>query len=146
MLRVFMLTRLSARVLLALCLSTLLAAVACEKVPLLAPTGSTITLTSSTNVVPSNGSVGIIAQVVESAGTIPHSGSVVTFTTSLGTIEPAQAETDSSGRVTVQFVAGNTNGVATISAISGGSSTGTNGSLKISVGTAAVGRVALNAN
>jgi hypothetical protein len=48
MLDVFMVTRLSYRVLVAALAACSLFVVACEKVPLLAPTGSTITLTAST--------------------------------------------------------------------------------------------------
>src|ERR1700682_4202494 len=87
------------------CAAPLLAA-ACEKVPLLAPTGSTITMTTATNALPINGTATIVAQVLESAGTPPHSGTTVRFTTSLGTIEPADAQTDATGRVTVTFKAG----------------------------------------
>lgn len=133
---------------------------ACEKVPLLAPTGSTITLTSASTVVAANGSATIIAQVLESSGTPPHSGTRVTFTTTLGTIEPSEASTDASGRVTVTFHAGGGSGIATIAAASGGAttstgstSTGSSGtttttdrSLKIAVGTAAVGRVNISAS
>src|SRR5438067_542045 len=82
-------------------------AAACEKVPLLAPTGSTITLTSSTPVLSANGTAQIVAQVIESAGTPPHSGTHITFTTSLGTIQPSDAETDINGRAIVTFIAGN---------------------------------------
>lgn len=123
-----------------------LLATACEKVPLLAPTGSTITLTAGTTALSANGTTSIIAQVLEAAGTPPHSGTHVTFTTTIGRIEPAQVTTDVGGRVTVTFHAGGSNGTATISAISGGATTGTTGALKIAVGTAAVGRVSVNAN
>src|SRR5262245_49919479 len=117
---------------------------ACEKVPLLAPSGSTIVLTASTNVVPINGTADIIAQVLEASGTPPHSGTVITFTTSLGSVEPAEARTDTGGRVIVKFRATAGNGTATVNATSGGATTGTNGAIKISVGTAAVGRVSVN--
>jgi len=50
------------------------------------------------------------------------------------------------GRVLTTFIAGGSNGTATISALSGGATTGATGSLKIFVGTAAVGRVAVNAS
>src|SRR5438445_642963 len=70
---------------------------ACEKSPLLAPTGSTITLTTATNVLSPSGSAQIVAQILEAAGTPPHSGTEITFTTSLGTIQPALATTDASG-------------------------------------------------
>ena len=47
---------------------------ACQKVPLLAPTGSTITLTASTTALSANGTTTIIAQVLEAAGTPPQIG------------------------------------------------------------------------
>lgn len=123
-----------------------LTTVACERSPLLAPSGSTITLTAPTNALSSNGTTEITAQVMEAGGTIPHSGTRVTFTTTLGRVEPVEASTDTSGRVLVRFVAGGTNGTATISATSGGATTGTNGALRISVGSASVGAVRVGAN
>jgi hypothetical protein len=119
---------------------------ACEKVPLLAPSGSTIILTSSTNVLPVNGTADIVAQVLEAAGTPPHSGTVISLTTTLGSIEPADARTDVSGRVVVKFRAGVSNGAATITATSGGATTGTTGAIRISIGTAAVASVSLSAS
>jgi hypothetical protein len=138
---------------------------ACEKVPLTAPTGSTITLTTATSTLPINGTATIVAQVIEAGGTPPHSGTAVLFTTSLGTIEPADASTDASGRAVVTFHAGNASGLATIAASSGGATTsngttstsGTTGTttgttttsdrnIRIAVGAAAVGRVILAAN
>src|SRR6266852_261770 len=102
---------------------------ACNKVPLLAPTGSSITLTSSATVLPVNGTTQLIAQVLESAGTPPQDSTLVTFTTTLGTVQPSQAET-SGGRVIVTFNAGTASGTATITATSGGagSTTTTSGS------------------
>lgn len=120
-------------------------AVSCEKVPLLAPTGSSIILTTSTNVLSPNQSVEIVAQVLEASGSPPHSGTSVTFTTSLGTLEPATTSTDVNGRAVVKFLSGTSNGTATIGATSGGANTSTNGGLKISIGTAAVGAVRVNA-
>jgi PKD repeat protein len=120
--------------------------IACQKVPLLAPSGSTITLIASATALPINGSTDIIAQLIEPAGTPPHAGTRVTFTTNLGTIQPAEAETDISGRVVVKFIAGSGSGVATITAISGGVSASGANAIKISVGTAAVGAISLSAN
>jgi len=116
---------------------------ACNRVPLLAPSGSSITLTTATSILPVNGSATIIAQVVESAGTAPQAGTHVTFTTSLGTIQPSDATTDSSGRATAVFTS-SASGSATITAISGGATTGTNG-LRILVGAAGVQKVVVNA-
>jgi hypothetical protein len=120
--------------------------VACERVPLLAPSGSTLTLTSPTTALPVNGTAPIGVQVIEPSGTPPHSGTHITFTTTLGTLFPTEAETDSSGQAIVQFRAGTASGTATISAISGGASVAATGVLKILVGTAAVGKVVINAS
>ena len=126
---------------LAACLSA-----SCQRVPLLAPSGSTITLTSATNALPAGGSTQIIAQVIEPSGTPPHSGTQITFTTTLGTLQPDQVETDASGRAVTTFSAGGSNGTATITAISGGSSASGNSAIKIALGTAAVGGVRVSAN
>ena len=98
-----------------------IAASACEKVPLLAPSGSIITLQTTATALPVNGSTDIIAQLVEPSGTPPQRGTLVSFTTTLGSIEPSRAETDVSGRVVVKFLAGSGSGTATISAIRAGS-------------------------
>ena len=124
----------------------LFAEATCQRVPLLAPSGSVITLTSSATVLPFNGSTVIQAQVIEAAGTPPHSGTHLTFTTSLGTIQPSDAETDTSGIAKVTFLAGAQSGTATITAISGGASVSATGAVKILVGAAAVGRVNVNAS
>ncbi len=146
MLMVFMIPRCRLSALRALLAMSALLTVACEKVPLLAPSGSTITLTALATALPTNGSTDLIAQVIESGGTPPHSGTLVTFTTSIGTVQPSSAETDVSGRVQVKFLAGTGSGTATITAISGGvSASGTN-AIKILVGAAAVGRVIVSAN
>src|SRR3989442_15808419 len=118
---------------------------ACQKVPLLAPSGSTITLTAAATTLPLNGSTDIIAQVLEAGGTPPQDGTLITFTTTLGSIQPPEAETRG-GRVTVKFNAGNQNGTATIVASSGGASASGNNAVKIAIGAAAVGRVTIDAN
>lgn len=147
MFTVLMLTPSPRAALLVVCVSVAaLFATACEKVPLLAPTGSTITLTAATPVLSANASTQIVAQVLEAAGTPPHSGTHITFTTSIGTIQPSDAVTDVNGRAIVTFSAGSNNGTAIITASSGGATTGTNGALRIAVGTAAVGRIAMSAN
>src|SRR5581483_9342743 len=147
MLSVFMVPRLRRT----LCFVSVLAcaalsAVGCEKVPLLAPSGSTITLTAPVNALPVNGTAQIVAQVIEPSGTPPHSGTQVTFTTTLGSIQPANVETDANGIATATFNAGGANGTATITAISGGTSASGNAAIKIAIGTAAVGSVRLGAN
>src|SRR5260221_4650360 len=144
---VFMLSRPRCASLLAALLISSVWVGACEKVPLLAPSGSTLTLTASATALPLNGSTQLVVQVIEPSGTPPHSGTSVLFRTTLGRVEPADASTDSAGRVVVTFKAGTTNGTATIQAISGGvSSAGGNNAIKIALGTAAVGRVIVSAN
>ena len=147
MVMVFMISRLRrASALFAVLTGATLLTVGCERVPLLAPSGSTITLTSLATALPTNGTTDIIAQVIEAGGTPPHRGTHITFTTSLGSVQPSEGDTDISGRVAVKFIAGSSNGTATIAALSGGvSASGTN-AIKIAVGTAAVGRVAVNAS
>jgi PKD repeat protein len=120
--------------------------VACQKVPLLAPAGSTITLTAAATTLPLNGTTQLIAQLVESAGVPPHSGTRVSFTTSLGHIEPSQADTDVTGRAIVTFVAGTSSGVASITALSGGTAVTAANAVKIQIGAAAVGALGLSAS
>lgn len=122
-----------------------LAASACDRVALLAPAGSTITLTTFASTLPLNGTTNIIAQVIEPSGTPPHEGTVVTFTTDLGAIQPIEAETDAGGRVMVTFTAGTRSGTATVTALSGGVTTGSTGAVKIAVGAAGVSTVGITA-
>jgi adhesin/invasin len=144
---VFMISRLRrASVLTPVLVVSALLTAACQKVPLLAPSGSTITLTALASALPSNGTTDIIAQVIEAAGTPPHSGTVVTFTTNLGTVRPSEAETDISGRVMVKFIAGSGSGTATITALSGGVSAGGTNAIKIAIGAAAAASVGINAS
>ena len=118
----------------------------CEKTSLVAPSGSTIRITAQATALPANGTTDLIGQVLEAAGTAPHSGTVILFTTTLGSIEPSEARTDTNGRVIVKYRAGQNNGTATIMATSGGATTGTDGAVKIAIGTAAVGRVSVSAS
>ena len=78
---------------------------ACDKSPLLAPTQSFITLVASRLVLPINGEAEIIATVIEQSGTAAQNGTLVTFTTTLGTIEPREARTNG-GQVRVRLLAG----------------------------------------
>ena len=132
---------------------------ACNKVPLTAPTGTVITLISETNSVPANGSSDIIAVLIENgttstgtgtgntttavagAGTAVHNGTLVTFTTSLGRVDPQEART-TNGRATVKLIADGRSGVATITAFSGGASK----ILTVNVGSAAAVRIIVTAD
>lgn len=110
--------------------------------PLLAPTNTTIRLVAGLGVLPVAGSTEITAVVIESAGTAVQNGTVVTFTSSLGTIEPREARTQN-GQVTVRFVAGAQSGSAKIGAFSGGAKSE---DLEILVGAAAAGAVTIRAD
>jgi hypothetical protein len=153
------------------CLSVTVFSLSCDKVPLLAPTGSVITLFATASTVPSNGSMEVVATVIEQgtaaaspttpttggtgtptttgttssssvgAGTPVQNGTVVTFTTTIGRVEPAEART-SNGQVRVRYFADGQSGTATITAFSGGAS----GKLEnLKVGTAAAERLRVSA-
>lgn len=129
---------------------------ACDKVPLLAPTGSVITLFPVTTSVSLNSEVNIIATVIENgqapgatgtgtttgsrtgAGTPVQNGTLITFTTTIGRVEPADARTHN-GQVSVKLITAGASGTARITAYSGGASAFTD----LKIGTAAAGRVLL---
>jgi hypothetical protein len=94
----------------------------CDKAPLYAPTGTTITLTVNTQSLPINGTAQITASVLESGGYAVQNGTMVTFTTTLGTVIPSEVGT-TNGKATVVFNAGTTAGTAVINAYSGANST-----------------------
>lgn len=101
-------------------------AAACDKVPLLAPSGSTVTLSAPTRTLPIGGTTEVTATVLESGGTPVQNGTTVTFTTTLGSIT-TQAQTRD-GVATATFSAGSSSGTAEIRATSGAAgstSTGT---------------------
>jgi len=97
----------------------MVAAAACDKVPLLAPTQSTITLSVSTTTMGINGTAQVIASVIEQSGTAVQDGTLVTFTGSLGTFAPADAETRN-GKATTTFRSNGESGTSKIGALSGG--------------------------
>ncbi len=103
----------------------------CEKAPLYAPTGTTIRLTANTQVLAINGTAEIVASVLESGGYAVQNGTMVTFTTSLGTVIPSEVGT-TNGKATVIFQAGTQSGTAVINAYSGANST--NGSTSTGAG------------
>ena len=157
-------------------IATLAFVSACDKVPLLAPTGSVITLFATSDTVPINGEIEIVATVIENgaaapptspttpttpttpgqtptpttpttttragAGTPVQNGTLVSFTTTIGRIEPREARTHN-GEVRVKFIASGQSGTARITAFSGGA-VGTIENLR--VGSAAAERVLLTAS
>jgi hypothetical protein len=117
-------------------------ALGCDKLPLLAPQQSTITLSAGNAVVQANGTTEIRATVLEQGGTPVQNGTTVTFTTNLGALSPTDART-LNGVATVQFLGNGQSGKASIKAISGGAASE---ALELSVGAGAAGRVNLTAN
>jgi adhesin/invasin len=103
------------------CSVVLLAAslAACEGMPLLAPANSTITVSAATQSLPPGGSTEVSAFVAEPSGTPVQNGTLVRFTTTLGRVDPVEAETRN-GRAVTTFFAGNQSGVADVRATSGG--------------------------
>ena len=71
-----------------------------------------------------------------------QNGTVITFTTTLGRIEPADARTNN-GQVRVRFISSGQSGTATITAFSGGASAKLE---NLRVGTAAAERVLVSAS
>ena len=148
---------------------------ACDKVPLVAPSGAVITLFATGQSVPLNSEIEIVATVIENgvtapppanggtgtggangpgtapgttatsqagAGTPVHNGTLVSFTTTLGRIEPSEARTQN-GQVRVKFIASGQSGTATITAFSGGASAKIE---NLPVGSAAAERLTVSAS
>jgi hypothetical protein len=107
---------------------------------------------------PINGSADIVAVLVEngttatgtggdataatpSTGNPVHNGTLVSFSTTLGRVEPAEAKTANGGQVTVKLIADGRSGVATITAYSGGASK----TLTVNIGSAAAARLLVSA-
>lgn len=129
----------------------LLATVACDKMPLTAPTNSTIRLTASASSLALNGSTVISAVVTESGGSAVQNGTTIRFSTTLGAVDPAEAQT-TNGIATTTLRAGSVSGVAQVCATSGaGTATGTCTApaaniLVINVGSTAAGGVTVSAS
>ena len=138
-------------------------AVACDTMPLTAPSGSALTISAGSTIVPAGGTTEIRAYVLEASGTAVQNGTTVHFSTSLGRVDPIDALTTNGYAVTT-FMAGDSSGVADVSATSGGTGATTppstdNGSggtttpsttnsnvVRITVGGAAATVVVLNAS
>jgi PKD repeat protein len=126
-------------------------AAGCNKVPLLAPGLSTITLSTSSTIVQSNGTAQVSATIMEQGGSAVQNGTTVTFTTTLGAVSPTTATTVN-GVATTQFRANGQSGIAEVRATSGGAklidatTTSPGTGLKLTVGGAAASRVAVTAN
>jgi hypothetical protein len=113
---------------------------ACEQAVQMAPSSSVLTLTSAGSGVELNGAMAITATLTDTSGKAVTDGTVVTFATTVGRIDPIEARV-SNGRASVQLVAGTLSGTASVSASSGSVKSNT---LEIRVGTVPT-RVALTA-
>jgi PKD repeat protein len=122
-------------------LIALIATATCDKVPLTAPTQSTIELVATAPAVPANGAIDIIAIVTEQAGTPVQNGTLVSFTTTVGHIDPSEAQTNN-GKVTVRLVGDGQSGTATVTAYSGAAAKAT---VTVPVGAAAADVILLRA-
>ena len=115
---------------------------ACDSVPLVAPTQSTLRLVVADQSLPNGGSTAITATVTEAGGTPVHDGTVVAFSTTLGNVHPPEAPT-ARGRAGATFTAGDESGTAEVVAYSGGA---VSEAVQVAIGAAAVGSVHLAAH
>lgn len=125
-----------------LLLAVVALAISCDKVPLTAPTGSTITISIDRTVLPLNGQAKVSAIVTEAGGTPPHDGTTVTFSSTIGNMVPVEAQTIN-GVATSILNAGSVSGKGTIKAFSGGAVTATGA--EITIGAAAATTIAVSA-
>jgi len=127
---------------------TVLVVVACDSVPLTSPTGSTISISIDKNVLPLNGQATVRAVVMEVSGTPVHNGTMVTFTHTIGSVNPPEAPTVN-GIATSTFLAGAASGAGVIHAFSGpartGSGNSSSGGVEVKVGAAAAGSISVSA-
>lgn len=128
-------------------LAGVMGAAGCDRAQLLAPTQSRISISTGSRVLPPNGTTDITAVVTEQAGTPVQNGTTVRFTTTLGRVDPVEAQTRNGVAVTT-FHADNSSGIARIRAISGAASGGEQSAneVEITVGAAAINTVTLRAN
>lgn len=122
-------------------------AASCDKVPLTSPTGSSISLSVDKTILPVNGQATVTAVVTESSGTAVHNGTTVSFQSSIGRVEPSEAQT-LNGKAVATYIAPSVSGTADIKAFSGAASTGSgnasSGGVSIKIGAAAVGSISVN--
>jgi hypothetical protein len=123
---------------------------ACDRVPLTAPTESTIQLFSTAPSVPLNGSVDLVATITEKAGTPVPVGTLVSFVTTLGRVDPSETRT-TNGKATAKLMAGTQSGTATVTAFSGAATGGSGdnvtagASIPVLIGAAAAETVTVRA-
>ena len=122
---------------------------ACTQVPTFAPSSSSITLTANSRIVVLGGTTELSALVVSESGAPVQDGTTVRFSTTLGSVSPAEVPTRS-GFASATFSAGNSSGIAEVRATSGAtggaSSRLTANVVQISIGNAAVNTITIRAN
>jgi hypothetical protein len=132
-----------------LVVALLAATVACDKVPLGAPSQAIITVSAATRSLNIGGSTEITAFVAESGGTAVQNGTSVRFTTTLGTVDPVEVQTRNGLAVTT-LRAGTVSGVAQVRATSGSATGGTGETqtnrVEVSIGAATVAALSLAAS
>ena len=111
-------TRFDARLLAVAVMVASACSTACDKATLVGPINSMISLSATSLVVPPGGTTTLTATVLENSGQPVPNGTTVRFTTSLGRVDPIEAQT-TNGVATAVFVAGADSGTAEIRAISG---------------------------
>ena len=132
--------------------AALLPGSACDKIPLLAPTSSTISVTAPVRILALSASTEVTAVVQESGGQPVQNGTTVRFTASLGRVDPAEVVTRN-GSATTTFFAGETSGLAEVRASSGAAGGGTAAAgstatnvITFTIGAAATDSVTVRAN
>lgn len=130
---------------------SILVASACDKIPLFAPTKSTITLSAAKRTLALNESIQVTALVLKESGAPVQNGTRIRFTTTLGSVAPVEIET-TNGAATVTFSAGSNSGTADLTASSGtaGSASADAATLtnvlKFTIGAAATDSISVRAN
>ncbi len=120
----------------------LLAAVACGQVDLTAPAGSVLQIIVRPEWVPTGGGTATVTVLgFRPTGAPLPDGTLITFTTTLGRIEPSSAKTRD-GRVDVLFISDDRSGIAKVRAFSGPEASA---EAEITVGTAIVADLELRA-
>lgn len=94
-----------------------IASAGCERALQVAPSGANVSIIASSTSVPLNGTVEVTATLTDNGGAV-RDGTLVTFSSTLGTFEPLEATT-ANGRASVRFRAGTVSGTAQIVASSG---------------------------
>ena len=102
-----------------LVVAAIIAAAGCEQALQVAPTSSVLVLSAAVNNVPLNGILPLTATVTDPTGKPVAEGTLVSFSSTLGVLDPIEARV-SNGRASTRLLAGSISGLATVRAASGG--------------------------